>query len=138
MSFINHIKKGEVMRSYIVIATIVVLSASICFGQTYDPNTMSAEKTDPCLQAAIDASMDVNGNLWYGAGCLFGILGMGASYVIEPDPPATRMIGMEANEMAIYTTCYKLEAKKIQQKKSLSGCLTYAAVYVLLIMGASG
>ena len=138
MSFINHIKKGEVMRSYIVIASIVVLSASICFGQTYDPNTMSAEKTDPCLQAAIDASMDVNGNLWYGAGCLLGILGMGASYVIEPDPPATRMIGMEANEMAIYTTCYKAEAKKIQQKKSLSGCLTYAAVYVLLIMGASG
>ena len=126
------------MRSYIVIATIVVLSASICFGQTYDPNTMSAEKTDPCLQAAIDASMDVNGNLWFAAGCMFPGLGPLASYVIEPDPPATRMIGMEANKMAIYTTCYKLEAKKIQQKKSLSGCLTYAAVYVLLIMGASG
>lgn len=127
------------MRLYSIIVSIVVLSVSLCFGQTYDPNTGASEtKTDPCVQAAIDATMDVNSTLWYGAGCLFGILGVGASYVIEPDPPATRLVGMNANDISVYTVCYKAEAKKIQKKKSLNGCLTYAAVYLLLVISASG
>ncbi len=127
------------MKVHFILGLFLVLSVSICFGQTYDPNTGApVTKTDPCVQAAIDATVDVNGTLWYGAGCLFGVLGVGASYVIEPDPPATRLVGMDANDVSIYTVCYKAEAKKIQKKKSLNGCLTYAAVYLLLVLSASG
>ncbi|MFQ6607604.1 MAG: hypothetical protein ACE5EE_03595 [Fidelibacterota bacterium] len=56
---------------------------------------------------------------------MFRIIGMGISYVIETDPPATWLIGMDANDAAIYTVCNKTEAKKIQKKKSLIGYLTY-------------
>ena len=113
---------------------------SLCLGQNFDPltgekinkNSINPSQNDPCIQATIDAQNDVNGTLWYGAGCLFGIFGLGASYVVEPNPNAFKLAGKTSDYAAVYTGCYRLEAKKLQQKKALNGCLTYAAVYLLL------
>ena len=110
---------------------------SLLVGQSYDPNTGSLQN-DPCIQAAIDAQNDVNGALWYGAGCLFGIFGVGASYVVEPNPNAFKLAGKTSDYASIYTGCYRLEAKKVQQQKARNGCLTYAAVYLLLLTMVSG
>ena len=116
---------------------IILLLSSLLFGQSYDPST-GEQQNDPCIQAAIDAQNDVNGTLWYGAGCLFGIFGIGASYVIEPNPNAFKLAGKTSDYAAVYTGCYRLEAKKVQQQKARNGCLTYAAVYLLLLTMASG
>lgn len=116
--------------------TILLLS-SLLFGQSYDPLT-GEQQNDPCIQAAIDAQNDVNGTLWYGAGCLFGIIGIGASYVIEPNPNAFKLAGKTSDYALVYTGCYRLEAKKVQQQKARNGCLTYAAVYLLLLTMAAG
>ncbi len=69
---------------------IMLLIPAICMSQNFDPltgeriNPNFNEQTqnintqnDPCIQAAFDAHNDVNGGLWYGAGCLFGIFGFG-------------------------------------------------------------
>ena len=116
---------------------IILILSSLLFGQTYDPMTGN-QQNDPCIQAAIDAQNDVNGTLWYGAGCLFGIIGIGASYVIEPNPNAFKLVGKTSDYASVYTGCYRLEAKKVQQQKARNGCLTYAAVYLLLLTMASG
>ena len=111
---------------------IILLLSSLLLGQSYDPST-GEKQNDPCIQAAIDAQNDVNGTLWYGAGCLFGIIGIGASYVIEPNPNAFKLAGKTSDYASVYTGCYRLEAKKVQQQKARNGCLTYAAVYLLLV-----
>lgn len=112
-----------------------LLMVSLLMGQSYNPMTGDQEN-DPCIQAAIDAQNDVNSTLWYGAGCLFGLFGLGASYVIEPNPNAFKLSGKSSEYASVYTGCYRIEAKKIQQKKALNGCLTYAGVYMLLVMMA--
>ena len=64
---------------------------------------------------------------------LFGILGLGASYVIEPNPNAFKFVGKTSDYVSVYTGCYRIEGKKIQQKKARNGCLTYAVVYLLIV-----
>lgn len=93
---------------------------------------------DPCLEAAIDAKRDINKPLWFGAGCLGGIVGWGAAYVVEPSPSAMRLMGKDPEYVALYTECYKMEGKKIQQKQALYGCLTFAGAYLLLNLLVGG
>jgi len=91
--------------------------------------------TDACTQAQLDAQTDINSTLWLGAGCLFGIIGVAAAYVIDPSPPATRLIGMPPDYVVMYSDCYKAKAKSIQTSAATKGCLLYAvwalAVYSL-------
>ncbi len=105
---------------------IVLLSWSMLFVPLFAQN---AENT--CAQAQLDAQTDVNSNLWFGAGCLFGLIGWGAAYVIEANPPATRMLGKSPEYVALYSDCYRAEAKTIQTKKALNGCLIGACVSVV-------
>ena len=47
------------------------------------------------------------------------------------------MLGKTPEYVALYSDCYKAEAKSIQTKKATNGCLFYAAamvVYVVLVM----
>ena len=128
------------MKKLILIYSLLI---GLAWGQEYDPETggiierqevKTAEASnDPCIQATIDAQNDVNGALWYGAGCLFGILGLGASYVIEPNPNAFKFVGKTSDYVSVYTGCYRIEAKKIQQTKARNGCLTYVAAYLLFV-----
>jgi len=92
--------------------------------------------TDACTQAQLDAQADVNSTLWFGAGCLLGIWGVGAAYVIEPSPPASRLIGMPPDYVAMYSDCYKAKAKSIQTSKAIKGCVVdavfWAAYYIIV------
>ena len=129
-----------------ILLTLTIIF-SIVSGQTYDPKTGEKiiskniavdESNDPCSQAILDSQNDINRNLWFGAGCLFGLFGVGASYVIEPNPDTYRFIGKSNDYIAAYTSCYRSEAKKIQQQKARHGCLTYAAVYFVLFAAMMG
>ena len=114
------------MQNLTKLLLVLSLSLAPLFGQT------ETASTDPCQQAAIDAGNDINKTMWFGAGCLLGVLGWGASYVIKPEPPATRLVGKDDMYVAKYTDCYREEAKKIQNKSALKGCLTYAGTYLVL------
>ena len=46
---------------------------------------------------------------------------------------AFKFVGKTSDYVSVYTGCYRIEAKKIQQKKARNGCLTYAAAYLLFV-----
>lgn len=99
------------------------------------PIVVNAQATaDAIAQAQVDASSDVNGMLWMGAGCLFGILGVGAAYIIEPSPKATRLLGKSPEYVAAYTDAYKNKAKSVQTSNAWIGCLGGTALYLLLLL----
>jgi len=102
------------------------------------------EAGDACLQAQLDAQSKVNGTIWLGAGCLFGLLGVGAAYLITPTPSAVALLGKSPDYVAVYTDCYADEGRSIQTKNAWLGCLLGGAaealvytLYVLLIVTAS-
>ena len=97
------------------------------------------ETSDICQRAKLDAQADVNKMLWFGVGCLFGILGLGAAYIIEPSPPATRLLGKPPEYVAVYTDCYRDEGKRVQTKNALVGCLIgEAAVLIIYAIAFAG
>ena len=110
-------------RVLIVLAVVVALSPLGLLAQL-------PVATDACAQAQMDAQADVNETMWFFAGCLFGVLGVGAAYVIEPSPPASRLIGQPPDYVAIYTDCYKDKAKSIQTSASMKGCVLDAVLWV--------
>ena len=123
-------KGALVLVALIMVFTPVMLSAQM------------APSQDACMQAKMDAQNDVNSGLWFGSGCLLGfplgwpILPM----LIEPTPPATRLIGMPPDYIAYYTQCYKEAGKKVQSSKAMTGCIIntvaqagYWTIYVLLL-----
>ena len=87
--------------------------------------------------AEADAEANVNRTLWFAVGCLFTGLGTIGAYVIEPSPPASRLIGKSPEYVAFYTEAYKAKAKGIQGQTALTGCLISSTVsvvsYVLLV-----
>ena len=99
------------------------------------------ETSDICQRAKLDAQADVNKMLWFGAGCLFGIFGLGAAYIIEPSPPATRLLGKPPEYVAVYTDCYRDEAKRIRTKGAWLGCVVGSVLsvawYVVLVAAAA-
>jgi len=109
-------------RVLIVLAVVVALSPLGLLAQL-------PVATDACAQAQMDAQADVNETMWFFAGCLFGVLGVGAAYVIEPSPPASRLIGQPPDYVAIYTDCYKDKAKSIQTSASMKGCVLDAVLW---------
>ncbi len=92
----------------------------------------STDATKACTDAKLDAQRDINTTLWMGAGCLFGLLGIGAAYVIEPSPPASRLLGKPSDYVAIYTDCYKDEGRSIQTKAAVKGCVVGALLWLAL------
>ena len=105
--------------------------------------TLAQDAGDACLQAQMDAERDVTGPLWFGAGCLFGILGVGAAYLIEPSHSAMGLLGKSPEYVAAYTDCYKDKGRSIQTKNAWTGCLIGAAtetviylIYYLALMAA--
>ncbi len=86
---------------------------------------------DPISASTVSAQANTNKFMWFGAGCLFGLLGIGAAYLVEPNPPATALVGKNANYVATYTQNYKKIAKGIQTKEAIWGCVTSGLIYAL-------
>ena len=90
--------------------------------------------------AEADAEADVNKPLWFAAGCVAPGLGTIASYVVEPTPPAGRLMGKSPEYVASYTDAYKAKSKSIQTRTALIGCAVgcgvSAAAYILVVGAA--
>lgn len=92
----------------------------------------SEEIANACKQGEFDAQKDVNGTLWLAIGFFGGILGIAAAYIIEPTPPASRLIGKSPEYVAAYTDCYKSAGKDVQTKKAITGCVIGGLLYVVV------
>jgi hypothetical protein len=115
---------------------IVSLVLGICL--LVIPTIIIAEETeDACIQAQIDVERNVNGPLWFGVGCLFGVFGWGAAYLLPPSPSPVNLMGKSSEYVMVYTSCYKEKGKSIQANKALIGCLAWAAFYSTVALLAS-
>jgi hypothetical protein len=120
-------------RTFVFTLSLALLAAPVV-GVAQDAATAQAD-------ARRDAAADTNGALWFGAGCLFGLLGVGAAYLIKPNAPATRLMGKSSGYTAVYTDEYQRAAVGSQTRSAWFGCCTYAACatvayvvyYVLLV-----
>lgn len=90
-----------------------------------------------CQSGEARAEQDTQGAIWFLGGCILGFIGLAGAYLIEPSPPASALVGQDAEFVAEYTDCYVDRAKQIQTTSALYGCLTGAAVtglyYVVVI-----
>ena len=94
---------------------------------------------DPITASTIAAQTNTNKMLWFGAGCLFGLLGVGAGYLIAPTPSPATLMGKDQNYVAIYTDNYQKVGKSIQGKYALYGCAAESVgfiIYYIIVVAA--
>jgi hypothetical protein len=115
------------LRSFIALF-MALMVLSIPFVAMAQDDVMAVARAD----AERDAEMDVNGTIWFLAGCLGGLTGLLISYIYTPSPPASRLMGKPPEYVAYYTDFYKEKARGVQTNRALSGCLTFVVVYVAL------
>lgn len=91
-----------------------------------------AQQTNDAAQAIVDATRDAknpqNGYIWFPAGCLLGVVGLGVvgillAAVYSPPPPATRLLGKSPEYIVYYTETYQNVAKDDQMTEATLGCL---------------
>lgn len=87
-----------------------------------------------------DANADTSGILWFGAGCALGAIGIVLGFVIDPSPPAARLMGKSPEYVAAYSASYKSAGKSAQGKLAIYGCATTTlvvlAIYIIIIATA--
>jgi hypothetical protein len=91
----------------------------------------SGTSENACLEAQMSAKASTSGGMWFIVGCFGGVIGLLVAYIYEPNPPATSLLGKSADYVARYTDCFKQQAKSVQTKNAITGCLVSAALYVL-------
>lgn len=93
------------------------------------PILVNADDASSAIVAADrNAKANTSGALWFGAGCLFGLLGVGAAYIMEPSPSSSALLGKSPSYVSAYTEEYKSVGKSIQTKNALTGCVVGAVV----------
>lgn len=106
------------------------------------PLMIEAQQTQSARMAGERAAQnDTQKELWFGAGCLVGVIGLGAAYLYEPNPPSADLVGKSDKYVANYTDAYKEEAQSIQQKYALYGfganCVFWVIYYAAVISAVS-
>lgn len=109
----------------------LVLSFAIALSGT---PAFAAEPTaaDPSVAAEMDADADASDVLWFGAGCLLGVIGIALAYFIEPNPPAARLMGKASEYVMVYTPTYRRAGRWEQTKAAMWGCGTGTVAGVVL------
>ena len=122
---------GQLFESWWVKpVALLLLVLTLC------PPALAQEMAQPdvCVEAERDAETDTNRTIWFIAGCLGGVLGLLIAHMVQPSPPATKLLGKSPEYVAVYTDCYKRKAKSIQTKTALTGCAVYAGCVVVLVV----
>lgn len=122
--------------SLLLASTLILIPAAV-FAQDNGDIEEKPEDQDPCIQAHLDAERQTSDILWLGAGCLFGCLGLGAAYLIEPSPRAMNLVGKSPEYVATYTDCYKDKGRSLQTNKALIGCIAGALLWSAISIGGN-
>ena len=89
--------------------------------------------------ASRHAKRDAEANrTWYGAGVLFGVLGIGAAYVITPDIPPASLLGKSPEYIVFYTTEYQKVRRTEQVEQATTGCVIWGVAVVGYYMYSTG
>jgi len=106
------------------------------------PVLMTAQDAaNAAMEGKNAAERDTNKALWFGAGCLVGVIGVGAAFLYEPNPPSSALVGKSDTYVAAYSDAYTEKAQSIQQKYSLYGfaanCVLWVIYYVAVVATVS-
>ena len=99
------------------------------------PSIHSLAITTAKKDAITDAQRD---STWYGAGFLFGVLGVGAAYVMTPAVPPERLLGKSPDYVIFYTDAYQETIRTKRVEQASIGCLFLggaAGIYYLYSTG---
>jgi len=111
----------------------------------YPTTVLASEGEGTAAEGTIAGQADARTNtssiLWFGAGCLFELLGVAAAYLITPNPPAMRLLGKSPEYVAAYTDAYSASARSVQTNNAWLGCivstLAGTGVYILAALASS-
>ena len=103
-----------------------------------DPNIVAIQS-----RAIADAERDVlrdakSDNTWYGAGFLFGVLGIGAAYVMTPDVPPMNLLGKSPEYIIFYTSAYEQAMKRERVEQATTSCIAWGVLVGLYYLYSSG
>lgn len=84
-------------------------------------------------RAKRDARKDTNGCLWFSAGFLMNLVGVGIAIMDDPKPRESALIGKSPEYIVKYTKEYKSEKRNIETRYSMTGCIVFAITYCILI-----
>ncbi|MCG9126682.1 hypothetical protein JT359_03675 [Candidatus Poribacteria bacterium] len=110
---------------HVFVSLMVILLIGLPFVSLAQQNTIQSQAIADAEQ---DVSTDVNGTLWFLGGCLGNITVIIIANVIEPTPPASRLLGKSPEYIATYTDTYRAKATNLQSSRALAGCITGTAV----------
>ena len=96
-----------------------------------------SEATQGMLDGRLDAIRDVNGFLWFGCGCTFLYLGVGAALIAGPSPKQYRFMGKSQDYIWSYTKQYKKTSRGQQTKWAAIGCTSGAVIIAGLAIAIS-
>jgi hypothetical protein len=133
------------MKSIRYFFALVLLIISSLSAQNFENDKYkesAAEESSPvstglgsiCMQAEADAKANVNRTIWTVAGCLIGPTGLLIAYIAEPSPPASGLIGKNADYILMYKECYAKKGKSVQVRAALTGCGACAAAYLAYLI----
>lgn len=77
-----------------------------------------------------DARINVNGQLWFFAGCCLGATGLIIAYLAEPSPRTAPLMGKPMEYIYGYTDAYKATGRNIQTNNAWKGCGVSVAVNI--------
>ncbi len=86
------------------------------------------------IDGRIDAIGDVNGFLWFGCGCTFNYLGVGAALIAVPSPKQYRFMGKSQEYIWAYTRQYKKSRRSEQTKWAAIGCATGTVMLISTVV----
>lgn len=93
---------------------------------------LADDATDAYWDAVRDAQRATQGGVWFAAGCLFGVVGVGAAAIIVPSPPLSRLLGKSPEYIKIYQQVYEQEVRKRQTQQAMLGCLVGTVLVLFL------
>ena len=94
-------------------------------------------KLQACQQAEADAKAFANPTIWLAAGFFGGIVGVLIAYVLQPNPPASKLLGKSPEYVAYYSDCYRLKVRSIRTQKAWIGCGVGAILGSAVSIGVS-
>lgn len=101
----------------------VLLMVLLTFGMPFATLAQQLSVQEEATKAAEKDAVDhTNQNVWRLFGCVGGVLGVAGSYVYEPPPPASALLGKSPEYVAFYTDAYTLKTKNIQTRGAIEGC----------------
>jgi hypothetical protein len=102
---------------------------------------LAQETSNPCADAERQAALDNSSGTWFAIGCLTGLTGWLISVIIDPNAPASPLVGKSPEYVAAYSDCYRHKAKDIRSRNALVGCMVstgvIAVAYTVLLIAAT-